>query len=117
MIQRGAMTPQKGLPFHIPLNRGAEGAVDDELGQHANGARHTKQDRVVVGLGQAVVLQQDTRVRVDVGERVLGLAVLLEHLGRNLVDLADELEHGVLRHVGCERKPESAGTHTTDTVQ
>ena len=36
---------------------------------------------------------------IDVGEGVLGLAVLGKNLGGNLVDLADELEHGVLGHV------------------
>ena len=33
---------------------------------------------------------------IDVGERVLGLAVLGEDAGGDLVDLADELEHGVV---------------------
>lgn len=36
---------------------------------------------------------------IDVGVGVLGLAVLGKNLGGDLVDLADELEHGVLRHV------------------
>lgn len=36
---------------------------------------------------------------VDVGVRVLGLAVLSQDTRGNLVDLADELEHGVLGEV------------------
>lgn len=36
---------------------------------------------------------------IDVGVGVLGLAVLGKNLGGNLVDLADELEHGILGHL------------------
>lgn len=84
---------------NIPLNGGTDGAVNDELGKHTNGTRHTKEDSVVVGLGQAIVLEENTRVGIDVGVGVLGLAVLGEDLGGDLVDLADELEHGVLGHL------------------
>ena len=38
---------------------------------------------------------------IDVGVGVLGLAVLREDAGGDLVDLADQLEHGVLGHVLC----------------
>lgn len=95
-----------GLVLHqtrdnLPLNGGTDGAVDDELGKDTNGARNTEEDGVVVGLGETVVLEEDTRVGVDVGEGVLGLAVLGEDAGRDLVDLANELEHGVLGHLLC----------------
>lgn len=43
--------------------------------------------------------EQATSVRVDVGVGVLGLTVLGEDAGRDLVDLGDELEEGVLRQV------------------
>ncbi len=46
------------------------------------------------------MLEEDSRVGVNVGEGVLGLAVLGEDAGGNLVDLADKLEHGVVGHVG-----------------
>lgn len=82
------------------LNGGADSAVNDELGEDTNGAGDTKEDGVVVGLGEAVVLEEDTGVGVDVGEGVLGLAVLGQDAGGNLVDLADKLEHGVVGHVG-----------------
>lgn len=78
------------------LDGHAQSTVDDQLGQDTQGSRHTEQDGVVVGLGQAVVLQEDTRVGVDVGVRVLGLAVLGQNTGSNLVNLADQLEHGVI---------------------
>jgi hypothetical protein len=85
----------------IPLDGSTQGAVDDQLGKNTDSTGHAEEDRVVVGLGQAVVLQQDTGVGVNVGVRVLGLAVLGENLGCDLVDLADELEHGVLGHFLC----------------
>lgn len=82
-----------------PLDGRTDGAVDDELGKHAERTRDTKEDGVVVLLSEAVVLEEDTGVGIDVGVRVLGLAVLGENAGGNLVDLADELEHGVVGQV------------------
>lgn len=82
-----------------PLNGGTDGAVDDELGKDTESAGYTEEDGVVVLLGEAVVLEEDTGVSVDVGVGVLGLAVLGEDTGGNLVDLADELEHGVVGQV------------------
>ncbi|KAG5457084.1 MAG: hypothetical protein BJ554DRAFT_2998 [Olpidium bornovanus] len=41
-------------------------------------------------------LEEDTAVCVNVGVGVLGFAVLGEHAGRNLVDLTDEAEQGVI---------------------
>jgi hypothetical protein len=82
-----------------PLNGGTDGTVDDELGKHTKSARHTEENSVVVLLSEAVVLEEDTRVSVDVGVGVLGLAVLGEDAGGDLVDLADELEHGVVGQV------------------
>lgn len=82
-----------------PLDGGADGTVDDELGKHTERAGHTEENRVVALLREAVVLEEDTGVGVDVGVGVLGLAVLGEDTGGDLVDLADELEHGVVRQV------------------
>ena len=84
----------------LPLNGGADRAINDDLGKDTNGTRHAKEDSVVVGLRQTVVLEENTRMGINVGERVLGLAMLGKNLGGNLVDLADKLEHGVLGHVG-----------------
>ena len=78
------------------LNGHAKSTVDDQLGQDTNGTGNTEQDGVVVGLSQAVVLEENTRVGIDVGEGVLGLAVLGQDTGGDLVDLADQLEHGVI---------------------
>jgi len=84
---------------NIPLNGGTDGAVNDELGKDTNGTRNTEEDGVVVSLGQAIVLEENTRVGIDVGVGVLGLAVLGKNARSDLVNLADKLEHGVLRHV------------------
>ena len=81
------------------LDGGTDGAVDDELGKHTESTRDTEENSVVVLLGEAVVLEEDTGVGVDVGVGVLGLAVLGENTGGDLVDLADELEHGVVGQV------------------
>ena len=76
-----------------------DGAVDDELGKDTKGAGNAEQDGVVVLLGEAVVLEEDTGVGIDVREGVLGLAVLGEDTRSDLVDLGDEVEHGVLGEV------------------
>lgn len=81
------------------LNGGTKSAVDDKLGKNTNGARDTEEDGVVVGLGKSVVLEKDTGVGIDVRVRVLGLAVLGEDTRGDLVDLGNELEHGVVRHL------------------
>jgi hypothetical protein len=81
------------------LDGGTEGAVNDELGKDTNGTGDTEEDSVVVSLSETVVLEEDTRVGVNVGVGVLGLAVLGEDTGSDLVDLRDELEHGVVGHL------------------
>jgi hypothetical protein len=82
-----------------PLDGGTDGTVDDELGKHTERTRDTKENSVVVLLSEAVVLEEDTGVGIDVGVGVLGLAVLGKDAGSDLVNLADELEHGVIRQV------------------
>jgi len=81
------------------LDGEAEGAVPEELGQHAEGARHAEEHRVVGVLGEAVVHEQHAGVRVHVGEGVLRLAVLGEHVGHHLVHGGHDLEEGVLGQV------------------
>ena len=44
-------------------------------------------------------LQQHSAVGVHVGPGVLGLALLQEHIGHNLVKLGDHLKHGVVGQV------------------
>jgi hypothetical protein len=81
------------------LDGGTDGAVDDELRKHTKGAGHTEEDGVEVLLLEAVVLEEHTGVGIDVGEGVLGLSVLSEDTGSDLVDLGDEVEHGVIGKV------------------
>jgi len=82
-----------------PLDGGADVTVDDELRKDTESTRDTEENGVVVLLGKAVVLEEDTGVGIDVGVWVLGLSVLSEDTGGDLVDLADELEHGVIGQV------------------
>ncbi|KAH3977081.1 hypothetical protein HBI24_066430 [Parastagonospora nodorum] len=82
-----------------PLDGCADGTVDDELRKDTERTRYTEKNGVVVLLGEAVVLEEDTGVGIDVGVWVLGLSVLSENTGGDLVDLADELEHGVIGQV------------------
>lgn len=44
------------------LDRGSDGAVDDELRKDTDGAGHTEEDGVEVLLGQTVVLEEHTGV-------------------------------------------------------
>ena len=44
------------------LDGRTESTVDDQLGQDTQSTGHTEEDGVVVGLSQAVVLQEDTGV-------------------------------------------------------
>ena len=80
-----------------------ERAVPEKLGEHAKRSRDAKEHRVVVLLRESVVVEEDARVAVDVGPRVLGLAVLGENVGDRLVDRANNLEEGIVGHV-LERK-------------
>lgn len=99
-----------------PLEGHAESSVPDELSGDTERSRDTEQDGVEVLLVEAVALgvvshlplrvdgddllgEEDTGVGVHVGPGVLGLAGLEEDVGHDLVDLADELEEGVLRQV------------------
>lgn len=44
------------------LNGRTKSTVDDQLGQDTQSTGHTEEDGVVVGLSQAIVLQEDTGV-------------------------------------------------------
>ena len=55
------------------LDRSAKSAVEDELRQNTEGAGNTKENGVEAGFGQAVVLQKNTAMGIDVRERVLRL--------------------------------------------
>jgi hypothetical protein len=78
------------------LNWRTNSTVNNELRQDTKGTRDTKENGVVVLFSEAVVLQQDTGVGIDVGVWVLGLSVLGKDAGGDLVNLADELEHWII---------------------
>lgn len=100
-LQLGAnlLGPHLGAEGLGALDGRADGTVDDELREDTDGAGNTEEDGVVVLLGEAVVLEKDTGVGIDVGVGVLGLAVLCKNAGGDVVDLGDELEHRVIREM------------------
>jgi hypothetical protein len=69
------------------------------LRKDTNGSRDTKEDGVVRLFSEAVVLKEDTGVRVDVWPWVLGLAVLGQDAWGDLVDGGDQVEEVIVRHV------------------
>jgi len=73
-----------------------ERAVNDELRKDTESTGDTEEDGVEALLGEAVVLEEDTGVSVDVRVWVLGLSVLGENTWSDLVDLRNELEHWVV---------------------
>ena len=76
-----------------------KGTIPDELSSNAEGTGDTKQDGVEVHLVHAVVGQEDTRVSIDIGPGVLGLASFEEDVGNEVVDLANQLEVLILGEV------------------
>ena len=58
------------------LDGGTDGAVDDELRKHTKGTGDTEEDGVEAHLVEAVVRQEHTRVSINIGPWVLGLAGL-----------------------------------------
>lgn len=58
--------------------------VPHVLCQRTQGTRYAEDDGVVLELANAVVVEHTARGGVDIRERVLRLAVLLEHVWRNL---------------------------------
>jgi len=81
------------------LDRETQSTVPDDTRKDTQGTGDTEQDGVVVLLLQLVVLQQHTTVGINIRPRVSGLTVLSENLGDHIVQLSDQLEHGVLRQV------------------
>ena len=53
--------------------------------------------------GPDLLGEKDTRVSIDVWPWVFGLSSLEQDVGHELVDLSDELEHGIIGEV-FERK-------------
>ena len=73
-----------------------ERTVDDELRKDTESSGNTEKNGVEALLGEAVVLEKDTGVGVNVRVWVLGLSVLGEDTWSDLVDLRHQLEHWVV---------------------
>ena len=97
-LKRKCQLPKAHGAKKKPLTS-TESTIPDELSGNTKGTGNTKEDGVELHLVEAVVGEEDTRVGVDVGPGVLGLAGFEEDLGSDVVDLADELEHLVVGEV------------------
>ena len=87
------------------LNAKAKCAIPDQLCQWAKTSANTEGGSVVQRVVETVVVEQNTRAAVDVGEGVLGLAVLSQDTWCNLAVPLDQLEDWVICDffaAGCE---------------
>ena len=110
----------------VGLDWRTDGSVDDQLWEDAKSSADTEENGVEVLLGKPVVLEKDSRVRVNVGVtitvsihakyakflwsrvniRVLGLAMLSEDAWGDLVHLGYKLEHRVVWQVHAMQRPD-----------
>jgi hypothetical protein len=81
------------------LQRHTEGTVPAELREDTKGTGDTKENGVVVLFNETIVLEEDTRVGIYVGPWVLGLTVLGQDTGNDVVQLADETEERIVGQV------------------
>jgi hypothetical protein len=56
--------------------RHAKSTIPDQLRGNTESTRNTEENGVVILLSETVVLEEDTRVGIHIGPRVLGLTVL-----------------------------------------
>jgi len=54
----------------------AEGTIPDELSSHTKGTRNTKENSVILHLGQTIMSEENTRMSIDVGPGILGFSSL-----------------------------------------
>jgi hypothetical protein len=69
------------------------------LREDTKGTGDTKENGVVVLFNETIVLEEDTRVGIYVGPWVLGLTVLGQDTGNDVVQLADETEERIVGQV------------------
>jgi hypothetical protein len=81
------------------LNWKSQSTRPDALRQHAKGPRHSKQYGVKPILRDAIVLQQYSRMCIDVGPWILNFACFFQYFWNNFIEKGNELEQGVVWHV------------------
>jgi hypothetical protein len=70
--------------------------IPDKLRQNTESTRYTKQDSVKVHFLQSVMVQQDTRVSIDVGVRILDFAKFVEDSRSESIYLRHEFEQFII---------------------
>lgn len=81
------------------LNGQTKDAIPDKLWKWAESTGDTEGDSVVEGLSNAVMVEKNTRRRVNVRMGVLSLAVLGKHTRRNISVLENKLDSRVVANV------------------
>ena len=58
----------------------SKSTIPHQRGKDSKGTRHTKKNSVKVGFIKAIVLQNNTTVRIHIGPRVLGFTMFSQNL-------------------------------------
>ena len=70
--------------------------IPDKLRQNTESTRYTKQNSVKVHFLQSVMVQQDTRVSIDVGVRILDFSEFVEDSRSESIYLRHEFEQFII---------------------
>mmetsp|Transcript_6854 Transcript_6854/g.17245 ORF Transcript_6854/g.17245 Transcript_6854/m.17245 type:complete len:135 (+) Transcript_6854:2319-2723(+) len=85
------------------LDGKASSAGDNKAGKYTKSTRNTEKYSVVILLDEAVVLKEHTRVGIDIGPGVGGLAVVGENTGNDIVKLSNKVEKRIAaKMLECE---------------
>jgi len=74
------------------FDRETQNAVNSKTGEHADSSRYPEEHGVEFFLLEVIVLQQDSRMGIDVGPRVLGLTLLCQDVRHNGIQIGHQLE-------------------------
>lgn len=83
-----------------PLNRQPQRTIPNQLRQWPQPPTDAKRCRIIKCLMEPIMMEQHPRRRIDIRIGVLGLPMLLEHLGRDFGIPLYELEDGVAGDFG-----------------
>mmetsp|Transcript_29586 Transcript_29586/g.46467 ORF Transcript_29586/g.46467 Transcript_29586/m.46467 type:complete len:331 (+) Transcript_29586:271-1263(+) len=82
-----------------PLQRQSQSPIPIQLAQTTHSPRHTKQHGVILILGESIMPQQHSRMRIDIGIRVGNLPMLRQNTRHYGINRFDNLEQWIIRHV------------------
>mmetsp|Transcript_25494 Transcript_25494/g.42073 ORF Transcript_25494/g.42073 Transcript_25494/m.42073 type:complete len:359 (+) Transcript_25494:70-1146(+) len=82
-----------------PLQRQSQCPIPIQLAQTTHSPRHTKQHGVILILGESIMPQQHSRMRIDIGIRVGNLPMLRQNTRHDRINRFHNLEQGIIRHM------------------